>query len=131
MIPDSDGDAQERVYHLMFFHILYSLLPSPPTCRRWAGITLQLNLSTVKPCVLCVLEGSLPNPGAISPMQPTHLFGTEPLTATFYTWNLGSVWILPSFPEASLGALLLKGEVLPLALLRARGAGLHGQSGGD
>ena len=34
MIPDSDGDAHERVYHLTFFHILYSLLPSPPTCRR-------------------------------------------------------------------------------------------------
>ena len=81
MIPDSDGDAQERVYHLTFFHILYSLLPSPPTCRRWAGITLQLNLSTVKPCVLCVLEGSLPNPGAISPMQPTRPFGTESFPA--------------------------------------------------
>ena len=24
----------------------------------WADITLQLNLSKVKPCVLCVLEGS-------------------------------------------------------------------------
>ena len=56
---------------------------------------------------------------------------SRPLTATFYTWNLGSVWILPSFPGASLGALLLKGGVLPLAPLRARGAGPHGQSGGD
>lgn len=97
MIPDSDGDAQERVYHLTFFHILYSLLPSPPTCRRWAGITLQLNLSTGKPCVLCVLEGSLSNPGAISPMQPTRPFGTESFPGPSQLHSTHGIWEVSGF----------------------------------
>ena len=97
MILDSDGDAQERVYHLTFFHILYSLLPSPPTCRRWAGITLQLNLSTVKPCVLCVLEGSLPNPGAISPVQPTCPFGTESFPGPSQLHSTHGIWEVSGF----------------------------------
>ena len=59
MIPDSDGEALKAF-------IIYKVFPYPlplaalTTClwREWAGISLQLNLSKVKPCVLCVLEGS-------------------------------------------------------------------------
>ena len=58
---------------------------------------MQLNLSTVKPCALCVLEGSLPNPGAISPMQPTRPFGTEPFPGPSQLHPTHGIWEVSGF----------------------------------
>ena len=66
MIPDSDGEAL-KVF-IIYKVFPYSLpLDALTACLwgEWAGITLQLNLSKVKPCVLRVLEGSPSNPGPI------------------------------------------------------------------
>ena len=87
MTPDSDGEALKAF-------IIYKVFPYPlplaalTIClwREWAGITLQLNLSKVKPCVLRVLEGSPPNPGLIGPMQPTCCFGQ--LHSTHGIWEV-------------------------------------------
>ena len=48
-------------------------------------------------------------------------FGTEPFPGPSQLHS--SIWVMFSFPEASLGVLFLKGEVLPLAPLRVHGAG--------
>ena len=48
-------------------------------------------------------------------------FGTEPFEGPSQLHS--SIWVMFSFPEASLGVLFLKGEVLPLAPLRVHGAG--------
>ena len=44
-----------------------------------------------------------PNPGTIGPVKPTHVFWatpiSRPLMASFYTQNLGNIWVLLSFPE--------------------------------
>ena len=91
MIPDSDGEALKAF-------IIYKVFPYPlplaalTTClwREWAGISLQLNLSKVKPCILCVLEGSPPNPGPVGPMQPTCHFGQ--LYSTNGIWEESGFW---------------------------------------
>ena len=48
-------------------------------------------------------------------------FGTEPFPGPSQLHS--GTWVVFSFPEASLGVLFLKGEVLPLAPLRVCGAG--------
>ena len=51
-MPDNDGEAQERVYHLqtastsLILFCLYNALG-----EEWAGVTSQRNLNDVKPCV--------------------------------------------------------------------------------
>ena len=69
--------------------------------REWAGITLQLNLSKVKPCALRVLEGSLPNPGAISPVQPTRPFGTESFPGPSQLHSTHGLWEVSGFCSPS------------------------------
>ena len=53
---------------------------------EWAGTSLQLNLSKIKPCVLRVLEGSAPNSGPIGPVHPTCRFGQ--LHSTHGVWEV-------------------------------------------
>ena len=66
-----------------------------------AGITLQLNLSKVKPRVLHVLEGSLSNPGAINPVQPTHPFGTESFPGPSQLHSTHGIWEVSGFCSPS------------------------------
>ena len=68
---------------------------------------------------ICVLEGSLPSPGTISPMQPTCPFGRV-FSSPSQLHSTHAIWEVSGFcppPQKLPGALLLKGEVLPLAPL--------------
>lgn len=61
MIPDSDGRSSESIYHLQCFHIHYPLAAPQLACGGNGQASLQLNLSKVKPCILCVLRAHPPN----------------------------------------------------------------------
>ena len=101
----------------------------------WAGITLQLNLSKVKPCVLCVLEGSnLPiqvllvqysphTPLVQSLFQAPHSYILHTESGKY----LDSAVLLRSLPGGSVS----QGRSPATGPLRVRGAGPHGQRSGD
>lgn len=124
MIPDSDGEALKAFIIYKVFHIHY---PCPTTClwREWAGISLQLNLSKVKPCILCT--------GGLTSKSRPYWSNAAPMpfwTVLFYIWNLGRIWVLVSFLEASL-EFVSQGRDHATDPSESVELGSHGQRGGD
>ena len=121
-IPDGDGEARERFIVYKVFS--YSSPLDALTACLWggrAGTTLQLNLRQSKIMCSTSPQGLTSQCGCYLSNAPHMPFGTEPFPGPSQLHS--GIWVVFSFPEASLGVLFLKGEVLPLAPLRVCGAG--------
>ena len=108
-VRDSDGEPQERVYHLQSASTSFTPCSSPnPHCAgEWARGTAQTNLSKIEQLVL-VEPHNLTSQTRVTGAMRSTCWATpfsSSLTASSYTWNLGSIWVLLSYPEASLGVL--------------------------
>ena len=98
-----------------------TLMPSQPAYgemgRHHAAVGSEQSKTM---CPMC--PGGLTSQCGCYLSNAAHMpFGTEPFPGPSQLHS--SIWVMFSFPVASLRVLFLKGEVLPLAPLRVRGAG--------
>ena len=98
-----------------------TLMPSQPAYgemgRHHAAVGSEQSKTM---CPMC--PGGLTSQCGCYLSNAAHMpFGTEPFPGPSQLHS--SIWVMFSFPVASLRVLFLKGEVLPLAPLRVHGAG--------
>lgn len=109
-MPDNDGEAQERVYHLQpFSHPLsLSIFTVPCGEEQASHFTEELNETF---CSGSEIEVPPPNPGATDSMQPTQSSWTTPFQAlrTSFCWEIWEVFACCSLPRSFPGGSVYRG----------------------